>query len=89
MSDTIYRQAAIDALCIVGCGSKYCGISCEEVMAIETLPSAQPEVVRCKDCKWYDIAHPYGSVITDVFHCKINGRFFEASHFCGYGERRE
>lgn len=41
--DTISRQAAIDALCKVGCGSGYCGISCDDVKAIEQLPSAQPE----------------------------------------------
>lgn len=42
-NDTIYRQAAIDALCKVGCGSGYCGIPCVDVEAIELLPSAQPE----------------------------------------------
>ena len=40
MNDLIYRQAAIDALdCINGT---------EEVL--RSLPSAQPEIVRCKDC---------------------------------------
>lgn len=40
--DLISRQAAIDALCKVGCGSGHCGISCDDVKAIEQLPSAQP-----------------------------------------------
>ena len=43
MHDLISRQAAIDALCKAGCGSGYCGISCDDVKAIEQLPSAQPE----------------------------------------------
>ena len=41
MDDLISRQAAIDALCKAGCGSKYCGISCDDVKAIEDLPSVQ------------------------------------------------
>ena len=53
MNDTISRQAAIDAICKAGCGSGYCGISCDDVKAIEQLPSAQPEIIRCKDCKFY------------------------------------
>ena len=42
-NDTISRQAAIDALCKAGCNSDYCGVSCDDVRAIEALPSAQPE----------------------------------------------
>lgn len=41
MQDLISRQAAIDALCKAGCGSGYCGISCDDVKAIEQLPSIQ------------------------------------------------
>lgn len=44
MSDLISRQAAIDALCKDSCGSEWCGVSCHEVVVIETLPSAKPEV---------------------------------------------
>lgn len=43
MTDYIDRQAAIDALCKAGCRSGYCGVSCDDVKAIEQLPSAQPE----------------------------------------------
>ena len=55
---------------------------------IDNLPSAQPEIVRCKDCKWYDIFHPYGTVMPDAFHCKMNDRFYDTHHYCAYGERR-
>lgn len=44
--NTIYRQDAINALCKEGCGSRYCGIACVEVKAIEQLPSAQPDIAR-------------------------------------------
>ena len=43
MTDPISRQAAIDALCKAGCGSGYCGVSCDDVKAIEQLPLVQPE----------------------------------------------
>lgn len=42
MNDLVDRQAAIDAMCKSGCGG-YCGIPCDDVKAIEQLPSAQPE----------------------------------------------
>lgn len=48
MSDLISPDAAIDALCKVGCGSGHCGISCDDVKAIEQLPSTQPE--PCEYC---------------------------------------
>ena len=65
MSDLISRQAAIDAICSA-CGmvsdfhkcdwyskdSKY--QLCEEINSLRRLPSAQPEIIRCKDCKWKD-----------------------------------
>ena len=41
--DTISRQAAIDVVK---------GIDRSFVKYIEELPSAQPEIIRCKDCKW-------------------------------------
>lgn len=43
MNDLISRRSAIDAICKEGCGSGYCGISCDDVKAIEQLPSAEPK----------------------------------------------
>ena len=51
MDDLISRQAAIDALYHV---NEYNGRSVE---AIRKLPSAQPEIIRCKDCKYIDEHH--------------------------------
>ena len=58
MDDTIYRQAAIDAI------NQICPIDTEydctlldrvDVRCVLTdLPSAQPEIIRCKDCKYRD-----------------------------------
>ena len=43
MNDLISRQAAINVVK---------GIDRSFVKYIEELPSAQPEIIRCKDCKW-------------------------------------
>ena len=50
--DLISRQAAIDAVCKAGCDCGFCGVECDEVMALETLPSAEPsgKLIRCGEC---------------------------------------
>ena len=57
MSDLIERQAAIDALSEMYCKSDEDGyvwiIRSDAWWRIETLPSAEPEIIRCKDCKFY------------------------------------
>lgn len=54
MKDLIERQAAIDALCNDKCmeeGRWRDDGVCKPVMRIMALPSAQPEIIRCGDCK--------------------------------------
>lgn len=52
MDDTIYRQDAIEAI------NSHFGFNIEEEYGsavqevINGLPSAQPEIIHCKDCKW-------------------------------------
>lgn len=46
MNDLISRQAAIDALCHVD------EHNVRSIGAIRNLPSARPEIIYCKDCKW-------------------------------------
>lgn len=29
-------------------------VLCEAAEMLEEMPSAQPEIIRCKDCKWWD-----------------------------------
>ena len=41
--DTINRKEAIDEVCKAGCGSGFCGVECDEVLALRNMPSAQPE----------------------------------------------
>ena len=70
MDDLISRQAAIDALdCINGV---------EEVL--KSLPSAQPEIVRCKDC------YHYPSKYAD---CPMIGWARNENDFCSKAERKD
>lgn len=69
MSDLIDRQAAINAIF---------GRSHEIIKKrIGNLPSAQLEIIRCKDCKHYD-GRPCG--IVDWYNT--------ADDFCSRAERR-
>ena len=49
---------------------------------IDRVPSAEPEIIRCKDCVL---------MLEDkIFHrCWCNGREVKPDHFCGYAERRQ
>lgn len=90
MKDTIYRQAAIDALgerpivwnewtdeYELGQRNQYDS----DKLAIETVPSAQPEIVRCKDCKFYTEGERW---------CRRLGLCgaFDPNGYCSHAERR-
>ena len=85
MDDLISRQAAIDAA-----RDWYEGLICGSFKGLEkrlrALPSAPPEIVRCKDCK-------YAEYIDDVktLWCTEcgQGRTVAPNDFCSYAERRE
>ena len=54
MNDLISRQAAIEAILKINDynnSDRANALGLAE-FAITTLPSAQPEIIRCKDCKW-------------------------------------
>ena len=57
-----------------------------DIYAIKQLPPIQPEIVRCKDCK-------YAEYIDDVqtLWCTEcgQGRTVAPNDFCSYAERRE
>lgn len=85
--DVIYRQAAIDALMPIyksaSLRNRNVFSTARKCMAaIEDLPSAQPEIVRCKDCKNYIDHNCYE-------HNHINiGLFVHDNNYCGWAERR-
>ena len=92
MDDLISRQAAIDAL--IGLptwwadeGGHYGEVQPpmeamldpeDAVSAIENLPTAQPEIIKCKDCKW-----KHGSECVRFADIRIY-----QDDFCSRAERR-
>ena len=57
---------------------------------INSLPTIQPEIIRCKDCKYWN----KGSCECreHAVNCQdymVGDIETEAEHFCGYAERRE
>ena len=86
MNDLISRQAAIDALDSINCCG-YVEESWDTVRnIIERVPAAQPEIIRCKDCKnsehWY----------RDKRRCFLwaeDGIGVFDDGFCSYAERKE
>ena len=87
MDDLISRQAAIDALrtcydtetITMDNGDEYINYG-DAVGEIEQLPSAQPEIVRCKDCGHY--RHGLCMKASMCVNKSENG-------FCDWAEKRE
>jgi len=102
MDDTISRQAAIDAIeqmqiPIMRSVFEYeqfifKGMS-EALNAVKELPSAQPEIIRCKDCKHWKIGTENLSCPNPAV-CGLHSfmhRFERASlpeDYCSWAERR-
>ena len=55
MNDLIDRQAAIDIV-EFECG-EWSGLAKTIAEEIKQLPSAEPEIIHCKDCIYYDPEH--------------------------------
>lgn len=73
--DTFSRQQAIDAFETAAQG----GASIEDIkLILAEMPSAQPEIIRCKDCKYYK----YGI-------CMKIGANKSFYGFCDWAERGE
>ena len=93
----IYADSAIESLTEYGNG-RAVYISVEEaVRRIEQLPSAQSDVIRCKDCAYCDsdvVDAPYG-MTKKIFWCDRlyaganENLIVEPDNFCSWAERRE
>ena len=84
-SDTISRKKAID-ICTSAI-DLWSGQIGEGALAavrdkIAELPSAQPEVIRCKDCKWFGRIGCAISIVDDSDKPTEND-------FCSFAERKE
>ena len=94
MSDLIDRQAAINAIENTDC--ELSADAWDELTdAIMQLPSAQPEIVRCKDCDYCAAEKSFGKTYyyCDAFSYHAEGDLIGVSlqvspeHFCGWAER--
>ena len=85
MADLIDRQAALDAVDI---GNLHRGIVDALQSIISEIPSAQPEIIKCKDCKWWNLA-PDNTMLPDWHRCRwYGGRVYTTyEDFCSKGER--
>ena len=95
-TDCISRQAAIDALNEVV--KDHSITDFDAIASILDLPSAQPEIIRCKDCKHWI---PYDWMFSEVWQskniadypedeigCNYCDMTMKANDFCSRGERR-
>ena len=74
MADLIDRQAAIDAV----------GANTWAGSRIRKLPSAQTEIIRCKDCKYHEDEEP------GMIYCPNRvGGWVSEDFFCKDGKRRD
>lgn len=89
MSDLISRQDAINVMCNKVCGVDYCGCAtdCNEIKGIMELPSAGPEIIRCKDCKYWEESFPFDLCM--LTKAKNNIWRSDETDFCSWAERRE
>jgi len=84
MDDTISRQAAIDALhthLMYRMGTDSNKKRLDEW--INNLPSAQPEIIRCRDCDWW-------TKQPDSLQgrCALSGTYPTGGFFCGNAKQR-
>ena len=85
----ISRQAAIEevrklAISLYGYDSTNI-ISCA-IYRLQNIPSAQPEIIRCKDCKH---GSPNGKYGCRVYHYRrYETHDMKPDDFCSYAERR-
>lgn len=80
MDDLIKRQDAVDAIDRLDIPEDMCVFEILSHIELEigTLPSAQPEIIRCKDCKHWD-----GVDTCDVIDAPVWD-----NDFCSMAERR-
>ena len=80
--DTISRQDAIDVL---GVFTQADALGHTPKQIVEALPSAEPEIIRCKDCKHFGVDR-YNKL---TWCSRINyGYGYQADDFCSKAERR-
>lgn len=83
MDELISRHAAIDEF------YKYPNINwttLDVMEKINSLPSAQPKIIHCEDCKYGILEHSF----PHQWFCKFKGdEWNNGDYFCGHARKRE
>ena len=90
MTDLIDRQAAIDTTWEEPHYTDPLNVLTEVRDRIKALPSAQPEIIRCKDCEWFRKECGWNCIEYTV--CGISPTHHpirREEDFCSKAERRE
>ena len=80
MSDLIDRQAAIDV-------AKQHWYKPDIAKALEELSSAQPEIIRCKDCEYWDTSWQ-NDYAPNYHYCPLTDTTHRDDFYCADAERR-
>lgn len=96
MSDPIERQAAIDAADKIIARDESGNNDVAKALRawkayIKALPSAQPEIIRCEDCKHYEadiMGNPWGVCCHPDWITDNCGNLVDESGWCYRAERR-
>ena len=80
MDDSISRQAAIDAL-------KLFGAEHNAIAVIKGLPSAETEIVRCKECEHWDTSWQ-NDYAPNYHYCPLVDGTRRDDFYCADAERR-
>jgi len=87
MDDLIRRQDAIDAIVTWTVEDRPdLEMPTDLVDRVTALPSAQPEIIRCKDCKEYQTDWKPSSY--PKHFCATMDSMMPEDGFCSYAERR-
>ena len=100
--ELISKKAAIDAHCELCEDKGFCGDICPDVEVFRLIPSAQPKIIHCKDCKhwrqntnYQGVPLSFGFCESDDMWLSLYGETYDVSHidtdddfYCGYAERR-
>lgn len=78
--DTISRQEAIEAI-------RKCRFVVDAIEKIRGLPSAQPEIINCRDCRHWDKTWT-NDWAKDYHYCPVVDGVRKASFYCADAERR-
>lgn len=91
MNDLISRQAVLDLardICISTKDGSIYRHRCIDPDAVRELPSAQPEIIRCKDCKFWKKYGYINGKPEFLPKCGFNQIYTNKDDFCSRAERK-